>query len=391
MTPETFLKRGMLAVALFITVLPVSAGQLSLGFTYDGWNSNYTTQQTQLNTSYGSEYWMPFSLNLDLDKGVQVYGKGLFGSGSYAYTPDGIINTTVDLTHFADTVLGGEIHFKTFGLSSVFNASLSLPTGDSTWETQQIYAIIPTEFLDYRYRGRGFGLSALYGISLPVGKNALGLGAGYVYSGAFNPTGEPSDSLQLGDTLFFGLNYIQEGTGGYKEVARFSLFDTLTTQDKEEGVNFQLGTNLNASYKWVNPKGLSLEVGAQYFLPSSRLDDTNNLVVEADNFYAPRFYAVPSYAFGDLQWAAQVKYVLPNSYPDTFTSAGVNQMYFGGGWLLGTGPAWKMSLDDASSLNFFGSYDFILQYNASVDSTGTALANATYNYWTLGTNYQINF
>jgi hypothetical protein len=278
-----------------------------------------------------------------------------------------------------------------FGYAALFNASLSLPTGNSTWENQQLGSIIPTEFLDYRYRGRGLGFSALYGISFPAGKDALGIGAGFAYAGAYNPTGDPNDSLQLGDTLFFALNFVQPGTEGCKEIARFSAYYSMTTQDPEEGVQFQLGSNLNASYSWINPKGFSLEAGAQYFLPSSRLDVQGSLVTEADNFYAPRFYLAPSYAFGNLQLTARVKYVLPNNYPDTFSIYGINPMYFGGGWLLGVGPTLKLPLDGQSSLDFFGAYDYILQNNANVDADGTGLANATFNYWTLGTDYQINF
>jgi hypothetical protein len=187
-----------------------------------------------------------------------------------------------------------------------------------------------------------------------------------------------------------GINFVQPGTGGYKEIARLSAYYSMQSQDAEEGVQFQLGTNMIASYSWVNPTGLSLALGAQYFFPSDRLDDNNNLVTEADNYYAPRFFLAPSYAWGDVTWAAQVKYVLSNSYPDTFSSSGINPMYFGGGLLLGLGPTWKMELNDQSSLSFFGAYDYILQNNANVDASGSSLVNATYNYWILGTNYQIN-
>ncbi len=390
MNNKTILRNILLSLSLICLVLPANAGQLTLGFIYDGWNSNYLTPQTALPTNEGSEIWVPVALSLNLDKGFQVYGQGMFASGSYTYPPDQSgANTTLDLTNLTDTVVGGEIQFKSFGLSSLLNISLNLPTGDTTWEAKQIVAIIPTEFLDYRYRGRGFGVNALYGISLPAGKDSFGAGIGYLHSGPFDTMeGDSASELQLGDTLFLALNYVQPGKGGYKEVARLSCYYSLTTQI--DGIDdFQMGTILNASYGWVNPQGLSVDAGAQYFFPSQRLNSNNTLAGEPFNSYAPRLYLVPSYSLGDVKLTAQAKYVFANGYPDTFSSSGVDPLYFGGGWVLGIGPSWKLALDDKSSLNFFGAYDYIIQNNANIDSTGSSLVNATYNYWTLGTNYQI--
>ena len=306
--------KKVLLISLFLLSASLAkAGQISLGFAYDGWNSDYKTT-SGLNTVYGSELWVPLSLNLNLAKGVQAYGQGLFGNGTYTYPPDNTgTNANVNLTNLADSVIGTEIQFNSFGYASLLNVSFNLPTGDSTWENKQTNAIIPTEFMDYRYRGRAFGFDMLYALSIPAGKNSLGLGGGFTYSNAF--TDSPLESVQLGDTAFLVLNFVQPGMNGYKEIARLSGYYSLTTQI--DGTDdFQLGTNLNASYSWFNPNGLSLDTGVMYFFPCRRLDENNQLVTEADNYYAPRLYAAPSFSVGEIKIAAQVKYVFQNANKD---------------------------------------------------------------------------
>jgi hypothetical protein len=382
-------KKIAIASLLVLVSFPLGAGQLSLGFFYDGWNSNYLTSQTQIATNNGYEFWVPLALSLNLANGTQVYGQGLFGNASYNYSQDGIANTAQNLKNLGDSIVGGEVQFKSFGYSSLLNVNLNLPTGDSTWEAKQYPAIIPTQFMDYRYRGRGFGVNALYALSLPVGKNSLGIGAGYFHTGSYDATGDPNYSLQLGDNLFLGLNFVQPGQGGYKEIARVSCYYTLTTQVDGQD-QYRLGANLNASYSWFNPYGFSLDTGAQYFLPDETPNSTNSgISTESNTYYAPRLYAAPSYSFGSLRLSGQVKYVFANNYPET-VNGNINPMYFGGGWLLGAGPSWTWALDGSSSLNFFGAYDFVLQNKAALDSDGSGLANATYNYMTLGTYYQVN-
>ena len=389
MNKENILKSIFGAILFCSFALPTSAGQLSFGLQYDGWNSNYLITQTGASTNQGYEFWLPFALNLNLDKGIQVYGQGTLANGSYTFPPDTAgDNSTVNLTNLTDTVVGGEFQFKSLGLSSLVNVSLNLPTGDPTWESKQIVAMIPTEFLDYRYRGRGFGFNALYGVSIPAGKNSFGVGAGYLHSGTFDPTGDPAGALQLGDNLFIALNFIQNGTNDYREIARFSGYYSLTTQI--DGVDqFQMGTNLNASYSWINPHGFSLDAGGQYFYASRRLEGLN-LTTEPYNYYGPRLYLAPSYALGDVKISGQAKYVFANDYPE-FSNGAANTMYFGGGWLFGVGPSWKATLDDKSSLNIFGAYDFISQNNVPVVPSDPSQGNtrAYFNYWTIGTSYQI--
>src|SRR5258707_493973 len=151
--------------AFFILSSFAFAGQLNLGAQFQGWNSNYAPPA---NIS-GWEIWAPISMNFKLDSGINVYAQGEFGNEGYTYIDDKGNGGTTYLTAFSDTVVGGEFNFKSFSAPSVLNVGINLPTGDPTWEAKQIGSNIPTQFIDSRYRGRGLGFSAMYGLSFPAG------------------------------------------------------------------------------------------------------------------------------------------------------------------------------------------------------------------------------
>lgn len=348
--------------------------QLSLGGEFDGWSTNY------ISTVGGSELWFPLSLNFKLDPGMSLYGETEFGNGNYTYGAQ-----TTNLTNFSDTVIGTELHFKSFGLPALLNVGFNLPTGDPTWETKQIPANIPAEFVDSRYRGRGFGVDALYALAFPSGSAEWGMGMGYMYGGAFNPSygGSPVTQLTLGDSLFFTLNHVQPFADNQSEIIRFSVYDTMPSQSGSQDI-YQLGLNLNASYSWVNPSAFSFDLGVQYWF-AGQMEDANNpasLVPETNAYYGPRFYFDPSYSFGDLNLAVNLKYVLPNGY-----SLG-NASYDGGGLLAGLTPSLPLRLDPSSDLRISAAYDYIAWLNAAQDINGKA-TNVIYNLWTFGMTYEV--
>ncbi|HEV2352599.1 MAG TPA: hypothetical protein VGR89_00010 [Puia sp.] len=329
----------------------------------------------------GWEMFAPLSVNFKAAPGMNLYGQTEFGNGNYTDP----ISGTQALTNFSDTVIGGEMHFQSFGLPAMLNVGLNLPTGDPTWEAKQIAASVPTEFVDSYYRGRGFGVSALYGLSFPAGNGEYGMAAGYMYSGAFNPgyAGLPISNLKLGDSIFLALNHVQPYSGNKSETIRLSAYYSLPTLNGSANV-YQLGTNFNASYSWVDPAAFSFEVGAQYWMAGQVADTNGNWSPEANAFYGPRFYLTPSYSFGDLAIMGRLKFVLPNNYD----KSNLSDPYDGGGLLGGLEPCYTLKLDASSDIKISGSFDYIAWLNV-LGADGTRDANAIYNLWTFGTTYEV--
>jgi hypothetical protein len=367
------MKKLLIAALLFLAPAFSLAGRIDLGVDYQGWSTNY------LLTYGGWELLAPFSLSFDLDKGIKVYGISEYTSGHYTMN-----NQTTDLSGVSDTVLGADLHFTSFNLPAILNVAVNLPTGDPAWESKQQLGNIPTQFVDSRYRGRGFGINALYGLSFPMGTGQISAAAGYMYSAAFNPNYDLlpfTGPLKLSDTMFLALNQFQPFKDGQSQVFRLSGYYFMATQ--ENGVDsFRMGPNVNLSYSWNNPSALSIDLGAQYFFKSQRPAVSGGLGTEPQAYYAPRFYAVPSYVFGQVAVGLVFKYILPNNY------AATDAFYNGGGLLMGLQPSWTVPLDGVSSLRFSGVFDNIISHNEGIDQNGN-LADTYYYRWSFGTNYEI--
>lgn len=350
------------------------AGEISVGVQYDGWSTDYSS------TVGGSEIMVPVSAYFKIDPALSFYGESAFADGSY--TDDAIAGTTtLSLSDLTDTVVGSDLHFHSFGVPSVANIAVNLPTGDSTWEEkEQTYLNVPTEFIDTRYRGRGFGVSGFYGLSFQTGQTSqFGAGVGYLYSGSFD-AGQGLPDLDLGDSIYLALNRVEAFSGDKSSVIRLSGMAFLPTQTNGQTI-FQMGPNIDASYGFSDPKGLSYEIGGQFFTPAGRPNSAGVIQTEAHNSFGQRFYIAPSLTFDKLTVAGIVKYVTANDYAvgETF--------YDGGGLLAGLNPTLLVPLNDVSNLKFNAGYDFIIYHNAA--SSGGSAADVDYNFWSCGANYEI--
>lgn len=370
---------GILFFSFLMTSGAWADGQLSLGATYDGWNTNYAAPAQD----NGYEVFVPLAISYRFIPELNIYTQGEFMTAADTYTPTGASPGTYNLSNLSDTVLGGELDFKTFSLKSIFNVAINIPTGNTSWNTQEQSSIPPTQFIDSRYSGRGFGASGFYGISLPDGRGEFSAGVGYLYSGAFNPSyGNVTtvNSLSLGSAIFLALNRVMPFQNSENEIIRFSVYQSFPTV--ENGQNYyQLGTNFNGSYNWSNPKALSFEVGTQVYLPSE-ININGSLTTEPQNSNGPRVYADSTYTFDDFSITGQVKYIFQNNY------ASGAEYYNGGGLLLGLGPAYRLKLDEDSALKFSASVDYVDANNNAQDGNGNP-TSTQYIFWTVTTAYEM--
>ncbi len=361
---------GRLFPALTQTTNPQAPwGSIDIGAKGVGWESNSP------NPDNGWEFLTPLTLSVIPWQGGKIYGQTEYAAGSYT---DSVAGTeTLNLSHLSDTVLGFETNFKSFNMPSLLSLGINIPTGNSAWELEQSKSIIPVEFIDTDYRGRGFGTSLLYGLSFQAGSDQYGAAAGYMYTGAFNPYyGQvgATEQLKLGDSAFLSLNRAVDHGGGQNDIIRLSAFYFLPTMVNGSSY-LTMGPNLNASYGWSNPKAFSFEAGVQYFMTTQQSIGPNGAL-------GTRFYFNPSYAIGDLVISAQSKYILANDYP-------AGPYYDGGGLLLGLEPSYRLKLDSSSALKFMAGYDFVLWRNADLDSQG-GVVNLEYGHWTFETHYEVN-
>ncbi len=375
MRPSSLNLRWFVLAGLFLAFVGPLCAQsfLNLGVEYNGWAANSDEPFD------GHEIMVPFNIGLQLDKGWDLYGQTAFANGSYTDSTAG--TETLNLTDMTDSVIGTGIHFQMFGTPAMLDLAANLPTGDASWEVKESASDVPTEFIDTRYQGRGFGFSALYGLAFPSGTTDWGVAAGYYYSGSLNPDyGSIPSSEKLGDSLYLALNRVETFAQGQTSALRLSAFYFLTTQ--VSGVDtLRLGPNVNLSFAFNDPKGFSYEIGGQFFLPAERLYG-GSLSTEPQNSLGQRFYLAPTLALGDLALAGMIKYILPNGYSASDFTSG---LYDDGGFLFGLTPSLALKMDAQSSLTLSAGYDFIIHQNA--DSTHSL--NVDYSYWTVGASYGV--
>jgi hypothetical protein len=381
--PRPFLL-GFLLFALVGGAQADPRGQANLGVQYDGWNAATTLPFN------GSEIFIPFSISYGVDPHWYLSGQTSFASGSYT---DSLAGTeTLDLTALTQSVVTSDYYFTDFGVNNMFEVSLTMPTGDPSWETEEVASNIPTIFINTRYQSEGWGLSGLYAISFPAGKNLeYGLSAGYSYTGPYDPGYGDLTGVQLkmGDSMFLALNRVESFAANQSGTFRFSAMAFLPTTENGQN-DFQLGPNLTASYTYYDPQGISWSLGAllysfaqRYFYNPGGYNIPPAVVYGQEPYgsLGQRFYFSPSYIWGNLTLSGLIQYVTADGYPINDYSG----LYNGGGFVFGLTPTYLLNLDAVSALSFNGGYDFIIAHDGSAGFT----QDVDYNYWTLGATYQV--
>ncbi|HVZ81282.1 MAG TPA: hypothetical protein VHE12_10890 [bacterium] len=365
-------------VLLFLAPSVSKAGYFSLGEKSCVWTTNFTDKTN------GNEFYFPIAFDINLNPDFSFYGFSQFGIGNYFSTQSD--PNTIHVSNLSDSILGTELRFNNFSLPALLNIGVNFPTGNTSWETEEITANVPVIFMDSRYHGRGLGVNVMYGLTFPSGNTELGVACGYSYSGAFNTgtIGSASgDDVKFGDSYFVSLSHVMTFEKNKRQYLRLSAYSFLPTQLNEQD-SYQPGLNLNGSYSWVNPTGLSIDVGAQYFFASKRLDlSAGKLAQESNAYYAPKLYLIPTVPVGDLELVGDFKYILPNDYPLS------DVLHEGGGILAGFEPELKFGLDGTSDLKVNAGYDFILHRDVPANESGTTFTDAYYNMFTFGATYEV--
>lgn len=274
----------LLGVLLLLTLaypaLGDPRGQVSLGASLDGWSSN-----TSLPFN-GTEFFLPFTFSYGVDPNWWLSGQTSFAVGSYTDSIEG--TRTQNLSNLTASTLTSDFYFKGFDVPNMAEISLTLPTGDPSWETKQVASNIPAIFVNSRYQDEGWGVSGLYGLSLSAGASvAYGVSVGYSFAGPYDPYygGLPGNTLKIGDSIFAAFNRTETLPDSQSNVFRLCVMAFLPT-DINGQTNFQMGPNGSASYSFNNPAGFSWGVGAQiYTLANRYYVNTGGAVVYGEEPY----------------------------------------------------------------------------------------------------------
>jgi hypothetical protein len=358
-------------------------GLVTFGPLYSGWNAVNT-----IGPYGGFDLLTPLNVSYAPNSKWNLYGQTAFADGQYT---DSLYQTeTQYLYALTQTVLGSQLCFTSFGLPSMAELDLTIPTGDPTWETKEIAASVPIIFINSRYADEGWGVSGLYALTFPDTKSVtFGAAAGYTYAGPYYPDyGALLDTqFKIGDSYFLAFNRVESFPGQKSSTFRFAAMAFQPTL--ENGLtDFQLGPNFTASYSFYDPAGFSWGVGGLiYTLAQRYYPNSSGLTVYGFEPYGSsgqQFYVTPSYAFGNFTLGGMAKFVTADGYP-LWDASG---LYDGGGWLFALNPAYFVPLDKGSALNFSGGVDYILAHNAAYDPYTAQPVDVRYWFWTLTALYE---
>ena len=373
-----------------------TTGGFSIGGQFWSWAPNFPMAPSQ------NEFYLPVSLWVNASRNFSLYFQtelGVDTAISYSY-PYGITNPTY--ANLSGTTVGAQIKLGSGPVQPFVNLGFNLPSGDTSLSNIQYE--LPPEFVDVRYQGVTFGISALAGIEISDGSIEYTLRAGYMDPGVFNqtfdlPQGNINNSRN-NDTFLLSVNRTQSFEND--KTQDFGLWVLAYDPLQSGGMPyFQLGPSFDFYYRLKNPLGFSLDSGVQLFVNSQiglpifhpvglyGYFTYGPLASEPHNFRGPRLYLNPSIAIKQVTLAFQVHYLFPNDYP-LGSFYGYNAYYDGGGWLLGFGPVWRIPTGEKSAIKLSANYQKIIQQNAAVDINSNSV-DLLYDVFQFGVKYEIGF
>lgn len=171
-----------------VTAAPAAADEWTLqtGAHVDAWSGGGQS---------GHQILLPFSLAFDTpDWGAGV--RGAFGNSERdpGNAPSGSI------TGFVDTTLSGYYALTVAGIELRAGLGLDLPTGVSRLRATQLAAVQDEDLVTLERFGEGFDINPTLVAYRNFGAFGVGLGAGYLRRGRYDPTRDtPDDDFDPGD------------------------------------------------------------------------------------------------------------------------------------------------------------------------------------------------
>jgi len=243
-------------------------------------------------------------------------------------------------TGFTDTTLSGYYRLTVKGTEVRVGLDLDLPTGVSRLTPRQVVAIQDQDLVTLQRFGEGLDVNPTLSVYRNFGIFGLGFGAGYLFTGEYEPTTVPGDTLDPGDELTvvgFGDVYATDTIRIFLRAAY-----TYYTADRRRGADaFREGDEIDLllTAEWrPEPWWAAVTVRDIIRLKAERLSEAGNLITDARNTNGNEFRAslTVGYILTDtwgIQGSVDVLHVDANDFPpgDPLHDGGLTKVAFGPG------------------------------------------------------------
>ncbi len=283
----------------------------------------------------GHEVLGPFSLAFDTPRwGVSV--RGAYGTSERdpGVVPSGSI------TGFTDTTLSGYYRLVLGDTEIRAGLNLDLPTGKSRLSSRDVAAIQDEDLVALDRFGEGLDVNPTLTVYHNFGAFGLGLAAGFLWTGEYDPTTEPADDIDPGDEVTvagLGDVYLADAVRLIGRVAY-----TYYTVDQRRGRDsFREGDEIDllVTVEWrPEPWWLVLTLRDIIRDKAERIGAGGLLVTEAQNSKGNEFRAglTAGYILSDawsVQGSVDVRRIEANDYAkgDPLHDGGRTKVAFGPG------------------------------------------------------------